>query len=126
MNNIQSAGLQIALENLNNILDLWIPVLDELKKVKQEIEQLPNNVSYVKGKINLLQLEFSLKEQNEQRQAIAKFENLAPKLQVLSDNLTLELPQLLEIEKKIGNLIALRERIEALQESLAVNQTCDR
>jgi predicted nucleic acid-binding Zn-ribbon protein len=126
MNSLQTIELQKALENLNRMLDLWVPLLNEIKKMKQEIEQLPQEVSRFKGKIDLLKLELSLSQQEEQRQAIAKLQNCSPKLQQLGDNLALGLTQILEIEKKIGNMIALRERIEALQESLATSQTCDR
>ena len=54
---------------------------------------------------------------------IQRIQAIEPKLQILMNSLGTEITQLHDLEQKIGNLIALRERIEALQEQYQTNST---
>ncbi|NJP18713.1 MAG: hypothetical protein HC763_06915 [Hydrococcus sp. CRU_1_1] len=120
MNNEQDKQLQTTLENLALILKLWIPVLTEIKKMNQTLEKLPDNFSLLQRQINKLSQANTYIKKNplppEHLEQIRQLQGFELKLQALTNNLDCELPQLVKLEKQIGNLIALRERVEALQE----------
>lgn len=126
MNNEQDKQLQTTLENLALILKLWIPVLTEIKKMNQTLEKLPDNFSLLQRQINKLSQANTYIKKNplppEHLEQIRQLQGFELKLQALTNNLDCELPQLVKLEKQIGNLIALRERVEALQEQCQINQ----
>jgi hypothetical protein len=126
MNNEPDKQLQTAIDNLSLILKLWIPVLAEIKKMNQALETLPNNLTILQSQINKLNLANANLKKNslspERLEQICQLQGFELKLQALSNNLDGELPQLVKLEKQIGNLIALKERVEALQEQCQINQ----
>ncbi len=126
MNNEQDKQLQTALDNLALILNLWIPVLAEIKKMNQALETLPNNLSLLQSQVNKLnQANVHIKKNPlppERLEQIRQLQGFELKLQALTNNLDGKLPQLVKLEEQIGNLIVLRERVEALQEQCQINQ----
>jgi DNA repair exonuclease SbcCD ATPase subunit len=127
MENHSKDQLQKALENLNLILEMWIPVLHEIKNMNRQLDTLPANVSLLQEKISLLNQASLHAPKNaiapERSQQIQRIQAIEPKLQILMNSLGTEITQLHDLEQKIGNLIALRERIEALQEQYQTNST---
>jgi predicted nucleic acid-binding Zn-ribbon protein len=126
MNNEQDKQLQTAIDNLALILKLWIPVLAEIKKMNQALETLPNNLSLLQSQINKLNQANAYIKKNtlpqERLEQIRQLQGFELKLQALTNNVEGELPQLIKLEEKIGNLISLREKVEALQDQCQLNQ----
>jgi predicted nucleic acid-binding Zn-ribbon protein len=126
MSNGQNKQLQTAIDNLALILQLWVPVLEEIKKMNQTLESLPNNLSILQDRINKFNQANTYIQKTtlsqESLKQIERLQGVETQLQFLTNNLDGEIPQLLKIEKQIGNLIALRERVEALQEQCQINQ----
>lgn len=127
MSNEQEKQLKTAIDNLALILKLWVPVLTEIKKMNQALETLPNNLSLLQSQVHQLNQANTYIKQNslppERLEQIRQLQGFELNLQALTNNLDSELPQLAKLEEKIGNLIALRERVEAIQEQCNINQS---
>jgi hypothetical protein len=127
MSNVQNQQLQTAIDNLALILQLWVPVLAEIKQMNQALETLPNNLSILQNRVNKLNQANTYIQKNslsqERLEQIHQLQGFEIKLQSLTNNLDGEIPQLIKIEKQIGDLLALKERVEALQEQCQINQT---
>jgi hypothetical protein len=127
MSNVQNQQLQTAIDNLALILQLWVPVLAEIKQMNQALETLPNNLSILQNRVNKLNQANTYIQKNslsqERLEQIHQLQGFEIKLQALTNNLDGEIPQLIKIEKQIGDLLALKERVEALQEQCQINQT---
>jgi hypothetical protein len=110
MSNVQNQQLQTAIDNLALILQLWVPVLAEIKQMNQALETLPNNLSILQNRVNKL---------NQANTYIQKNSLSQERLEQINQLQGFEI----KIEKQIGDLLALKERVEALQEQCQINQT---
>ena len=117
MKNLNHKSLQFQIENLIPILELWIALLEETHKTQRNLEELPAHLEYLKQQINVVKLNKSRASASHQPK-ISEFESQEVdfKLKTLLNNLEAKLPQLITMDKKINDLVALRERLEALQE----------
>jgi hypothetical protein len=137
MNNFNKAILQSELKSLIIIIELWIPVLAAMKKTLEDLEQLPINLAILKHQLSKLEQASYIYRQRlnsqgletldksiifSQTQDTITLEKIEPKFQALIGKLEAAIPSLLALERKIGDLIALRERIEALQEEVVGTQ----
>lgn len=131
MSDVSNQKLQKEIETLINIIQLWIPVLDQMKSMHHNLEALPNDLILLRQQLNyLIQLDHLTETQREAdaggkpHQAITStqksdFNNILTaqeKLQKLISSLNGTFPQLLILERKISNLVALKEKLEAIQE----------
>lgn len=119
MKNLNHKSLQFQIENLIPILELWVSLLEETNKAKKNLEELPAHLEYLKEQTNAAKL-------NKSRISISsvshpsKTDELESQkvdfIKTLMSDLEAKLPQLITLDHKINNLVALRERLEALQE----------
>ena len=124
MNGTTSLTFQQQLESLSLILEHWLPFLEEMELIEKNIEDLPNELESIRRCIQRYNQE---QESNEEhgwldsisvQQSSHKEKVLYFKLQHILASLDNEIPHLLFLEKKIKNLICLREVTEALQEDI--------
>lgn len=117
-----NSSLQRQIENLTAIIELWVPVLEEMKTLQRSLEDLPVSLEHLRQQLNAINQDKLQLQKNQppetQLQKTSQFKKLEPKLQISAASLEAALPQLVVLEKKIKNLIALKERLEALQESV--------
>ena len=122
-----TSRLQRQIESLSAIIELWVPVLEEMKTMQRNLEELPVSLEQLKQQLAALDQDKlhqeSESETAQQLQEVNKIQKLEPKLRNSVNNLEAALPQLAVLEKKIRNLIALKERLEALQENVQSSQS---
>ena len=126
INKVEHLSLQQQIESLTIILEHWLPVLEQMELIKNNLSDLPRELENIqqnlndrnrkkfkhKNKESLENINVN-KEVNEQKILNSKLENILASLEA-------ETPRLMLLEENINNLICLREVIEALQERIKI------
>ena len=124
MNGTTSLTFQQQLESLSLILEHWLPFLEQMELIEKNIEDLPRELESIRKYIHRYNQNLEPNEGNSwlgsfsANQSVSKEQMLSLKLQHILASLDEEIPHLLFLEKKIKNLICLREVTEALQENI--------
>ncbi len=136
MNEFNKIILHNEFNNLIVIIELWIPVLEQLQKMHEHLQELPLELSLLKKQLQQLKRaeycyrsNFNEKELKTVSKKVVFFQKnqtiiIEPTFQDSIERLETAMPRLKDLEYKIGNLLALRERIEALQQQINVASTC--
>lgn len=124
MNGTTSLTFQQQLESLSLILEHWLPFLEQMELIEKNIEDLPSELESVRQYIHRYNQSLETDEDHSWLGSLSakpsanKEQVLYLKLQNILASLDEEIPHLLFLEKKIKNLICLREVTEALQENI--------
>lgn len=124
MNGTTSLTFQQQLESLSLILEHWLPFLEEMELIEKNIEDLPSELESIRQYIQRYNQSLEPNEAHSWLGSLSakpsanKEQMLSLKLQNILTSLDDEIPHLLFLEKKIKNLICLREVTEALQENI--------
>lgn len=129
MNGTTSLTFQQQLESLSLILEHWLPFLEQMELIEKNIEDLPSELESIRQYIHRYNQSLETNEDNSWLGSLSakpsanKEQILYLKLQNILASLDEEIPHLLFLEKKIKNLICLREVTEALQENIRTQST---
>jgi chromosome segregation ATPase len=131
MNGIDKINLRQDLTCATVILEHWVSVLEQMKKIQGNLADLPDDLQILKQQLNDLeenQNYYTNNLHNKTNQASkinsdSALRMLPHRLKHLEmqnsiNNLERELPRLVFLEEKINNLIAQKEILEALQERI--------
>ena len=124
INKVEHLSLQQQIESLTIVLEHWLPVLEQMELIKNNLSDLPKELENIQQNLNdqnrkkaknkdLLENVNGNKEVNERKILNSKLENILARLEA-------ETPRLMLLEENINNLICLREVIEALQERIKI------
>ena len=97
------------IESLVIILENWLTLLCQMQTVQDNLYTLPTEINSLKKKCDLNNL--------------SEKKLLSDRVAFLLSSLDAEIPKLIKLEKKINNIIVLREVLEALQQKLK-NKPC--
>ena len=123
--------LQQKIENLTNILDHWVPVLEQMELIKNNLKQLPNELEKIQQNIHVENRQQARRSNQKVLSLIAISQEinnqkiLNSRLQSILASLEAETPRLILLGENISDLVCLREIIEALQERLEIKTTDD-
>lgn len=118
MKNLCRQNLQLQIESLIPIMELWISFLEETRKTQSELKKLPDTLEYLKQQaitLDLKESRWSISNQSKNSESEISQE-VELHLQTLIGDLDAALPKLIIMESKISDLVALKERLEALKE----------
>ena len=112
----QHHKIQRDLENLSVILEHWLPLLNQMQTIQENLCHLPiaiDNLDQYSNQINIDKAQVNSNKAAISRE-ISQLE-ISHKLGSLLNSLDTELPLLVDLEEKINNLITLRKIIEVVQ-----------
>ncbi|MBE9167200.1 hypothetical protein IQ238_06525 [Pleurocapsales cyanobacterium LEGE 06147] len=121
MNGIDKINLRQDLAGITIILEHWLPVLEQMDKIQENLGDLPDNLKILRQQLKELDRN-SNQSTKSLRHGVSRAEKINSdrvrqlEMQTLIKNLEAELPRLVFLEEKINNLIALKEILEALRE----------
>lgn len=118
-------NLQRQIENLITLIELCIPLNEEVDRAKAKLTSLPIELEQLKKQAELLKAE-SQTNPSASHSRSSKIEETEFKLDFVVNDLDGLVLYLATLQEKIGNLVVLRERIEALQEERLDNITPER
>ena len=118
MKKISHQNLQCQISNLISIVEMYIPLIEEIDKSKQKLSALPTELDNLKQQLEFLQLQSSQTNfYNSQNSVVpSSIKETDSKLDFLVDDLEGIFVYLTTFECKLKNLIVLKERLEAVQE----------
>ena len=115
--------LQRQISNLVAIIEMYIPLIEQVKKSKLKLDILPAELENLKQQLNLLETSSFLETLYYSSDRIQETES---KLDFLVDDLEGILVDLTTVDRQVKNLVALKERLEAVQEERIIGITPDR
>ena len=113
MKQTRHQDLQRQITNLVSIIEMYIPLLEQVEKSKLKLDILPAELKNLKQQLNLLETRSYLETLHHSSDRIQETES---KLDFLVDDLEEILVHLTAVDRQVKNLFALRERLEAVQE----------
>ena len=113
MKRLNRKNLQRQITNIIPIIELCLPLIEEIEQAKNKLNILPSELENLKQQLEYLKLEPSQATSNDSQSPIKETES---KLDFVVDDLEVILANLTTLDSKINNLIVLKERLEAIQE----------
>ena len=117
--NQQHHNLQQQTEDLMMIIEHFLALLEKINRMQDNLQSLPAELDKLKACADILKLESS------QKSSIPT-KAIELKLDIVTDNLEITLNNLATVEYQINNALALKERLEAIQEARISTLTPER
>ncbi len=118
MKKISHQNLQCQITNLISIVEMYIPLIEEIDKSKKKLSALPTELDNLKQQLEFLKLQSSQTNFYDSQNSVlpSPIKETDSKLDFLVDDLEGIFVYLTTFESKLKNLIVLKERLEAVQE----------
>ncbi|WP_319422621.1 hypothetical protein [Pleurocapsa sp. FMAR1] len=118
MKKIRHQDLQRQIVNLISIVEMYIPLIEEIDKSKNKLSALPTELDSLKQQLEFLKLQSSQTNFYDSQNSIlpSPIKETDIKLDFLVDDLEGIFVYLTTFESKLKNIIVLKERLEAVQE----------
>lgn len=118
MKKIQHQNIQHQIANLITIIELYLPVIEEINKTQSKLSFLPNELEKLQNISAILEGETANKSNSESsNHQIIQLQETEFQLDSLVNDLEGIFIYLNTFENKLKNLLVLEERLEALQEA---------
>lgn len=112
MKQTRHQDFQRQITNLIPIIEMYIPLIEEVEKSKNKLNMLPTQLENLKQKLEFLKLESSPTISDN---LPSKIQETEFEIDFLVDDLEGILVHLTSFDRQVKNLIAIRERLEAVQ-----------
>ncbi len=118
MKKISHQNLQCQITNLISIVEMYIPLIEEIDKSKKKLSALPTELDNLKQQLEFLKLQSSQTNFYDSQNSVlpSPIKETDSKLDFLVDDLEGIFVYLTTFESKLKNIIVLKERLEAVQE----------
>ena len=117
MKKIRHQNLQRQITNLISIVEMYIPLIEEIEQSKHKLSALPTELDSLKQQLEFLKLQSSQTNLYDSQNFLpSPIKETDSKLDFLVDDLEGIFVYLTTFESKLKNLLVLKERLEAVQE----------